>query len=56
VTGVLQWLHAQATALLAVVSAAIGNKPEPARQVFIYTIVLIALAWAAPKIAKLAKK
>ena len=55
-SGFLTWLHAQLTALVSTGAAVIGNQPAPARQVFVYTLVLIALVWAVPKIVKAVKK
>jgi hypothetical protein len=49
---ILTWLHAQANIAASVVGAIISNRPAPARQVVIYTIVLIALAFVVPKIVK----
>ena len=54
--GALLRLHAQASALVSNVEAVIVNKPEPARQVVIYMLMLIALAFIIPKIIKLVSK
>jgi hypothetical protein len=54
--GILPWLHAQANALFATISDVASNRPEPARQVVIYTVVLAALLYAIPKIIKLVSK
>jgi hypothetical protein len=56
VNEILDQLLAQANAALSVVSAVASNKPAPARQVVIYTLVLIALAFVVPKIVKLVSK
>ena len=50
--GTPSWLHTAGS----VINAIITDRPAPARQVFIYTLVLIALAYLAPKIAKLVSK
>jgi hypothetical protein len=46
----------QAAALWNVLSAIAANKPEPARNVVVYTVVLVVLAIAVPKIIKLIGK
>jgi hypothetical protein len=56
VNGILAWLDAQAHVALSVLSAIISNQPAPARQVVIYTLVLIAIAFVIPKIVKLVGK
>ena len=53
---VLAWLGAQAHIAGSVVAAVASNKPAPARQVVIYAIALIALAFVIPKIVKLVSK
>lgn len=53
---ILTWLEAQANVAWSVVAAVASNKPAPARQVVIYTLVLIALAFVVPKIVKLVSK
>jgi hypothetical protein len=55
-SSVLAWLQAQAHVLGSVLSAVAANRPEPARQVLIYTAVLVLIIWAAIKIAKSASK
>ena len=54
--GILAWLSAQVNVAFSVVGAVASNKPAPARQVVIYTLVLIALAFIVPKIVKLVSK
>jgi hypothetical protein len=49
---VFDFLRVQATALWGVLSAIATNRPEPARTVVIYTIVLAVLLAFAPKIIK----
>lgn len=51
-TGIRAWLNAQAH----IISAIITNRPAPARQVLVCTLVLIALAYLVPKIVKLVSK
>jgi hypothetical protein len=46
------WISTQATALWSVLSAIASNRPEPARTVAVYTIVLAVLLAFAPKIIK----
>lgn len=41
---------------VSVLSAIVANRPAPARQVVIYTVVLAVLAVAIPKIVKLVSK
>jgi cytochrome c biogenesis protein CcdA len=53
---VLTWMQAQAHVLGSVISAVAANKPEPARQVLIYTAVLALIIWAAVKITKSVSK
>ena len=55
----MSMLHSVVTVLRPLVSGLfgtvgniIGNRPEPARQVVVYSVVLILLAWAAFKIIK----
>jgi hypothetical protein len=52
----LSWLHAQANVLGSVLSAVAADKPEPARQVLIYTVALVLIIWAAVKLAKSVSK
>ena len=52
-TGVLAWLAAQAHVMASVLGAVMTDRPAPARQVVIYTVVLAALLYVIPKIAKL---
>ena len=52
----LEWLHAQASIAWSVIGAVISDRPAPARQVVIYVLVLIALAYIVPKIIKLVSK
>ena len=54
--GLLAWLGTQAHIAQSVVGAIISNRPAPARQVVIYTVVLIALAVIIPKVVKLVSK
>lgn len=54
--GFLEWLHTQGQTLGATASAVIGNRPQPARDTVIYTLVIIGLIWAVFKIIKLIKK
>ena len=49
-------LRVQAAALWDTLSAIVANKPAPARQVVIYTLALIALAFVVPKIIKAVSK
>jgi hypothetical protein len=50
-------LRTQAAALWNVVSAIIANKPEPARNVVVYTAALVVLAvFALPRIIKAVTK
>ena len=53
---VFDLVRTQAAALWNTGSAIIANRPEPARTVVIYTLVLIALAFVVPKIVKLVSK
>ena len=55
-TGIPAWLDAQAHVAWSVLAAVVSNQPAPARQVVIYTLVLIALAFLVPKIIKLVSK
>jgi len=55
-SAVLAWLQAQAAALFATIGNVASNRPEPARQVVIDLVILGALAYVIPKIAKLASK
>lgn len=48
----LGWLGNQAAQAWDVASAAIANRPEPAGRVAVYTLVMLALAFVAPKIIK----
>ena len=50
------WLAGQVHIAWTVVTAIVSNQPAPARQVVIYTLVLIALAVVIPKIVKLVSK
>ena len=52
---ILAWLHAQGSALLANFGNVAANRPEPARQVVISTLVTAAVAWAVLKIIKKVK-
>ena len=52
VNGALTWLHAQASALFSNIGAVVANRPEPARQVVISTLVTIFVIVAAIKIIK----
>ena len=52
VTALLAWLHAQASALFATFGNVAANRPEPARQVVVYTLVFAALLAVAPRILK----
>ena len=54
--GVLAWLHAQAAAMIATLGDVAANRLAPARQVWIYTLVLVGLGWAIPKVFKILKK
>ena len=54
--GILAWLDTQLHVAMSVLAAIVSNKPAPARQVVIYTLVLIALAFIVPKIVKLVSK
>ena len=49
-------LSTQAHVAWSVLAAIVSNQPAPARQVVIYTLVLIALAFIVPKIVKLVSK
>lgn len=51
----LAWLHAQAQAVFSTIAAVAANQPAPARQVLVYTLVPIVIAWAVLKIAKKVK-
>ena len=55
-TGTLAWLGTQAHIAGTVLAALITDKSAPARQVLIYTVVLIALAFTVPRIVKLVSK
>jgi hypothetical protein len=46
----------QGAALWNVLSAIASNKPEPARNVIVYTLALVALLFLVPKIVKLVSK
>lgn len=47
----------QAAALWNIMSAIVANKPEPARNVIVYTVVLVVLAvFALPRIIKAVAK
>ena len=52
----LAWLHAQAATMFATLSAVASNRPEPARQVIVYVLVLVVLAVGIPKLVKVFKK
>ena len=54
--GILAWLNVQAHSAMSVYLAVAANQPAPARQVLVYTGVLIALVFVVPKIIKLASK
>lgn len=54
--GILAWLNGQAHVAWSVLAAVISNQPAPARQVVIYTLVLIVLAFLVPKIVKAVSK
>jgi hypothetical protein len=56
VNGFLAWLDIQAHVAWSVLAAIVSDKPAPARQVVIYTLVLIALAFIVPKIVKAVAK
>ena len=56
VNGVFAWLQAQAHIAFSVVGAIISNRSAPARQVVIYTVVLVVLAIAIPRLVKLVSK
>ena len=55
VANVLAWLHVQVNALLANFGNVAANRPEPARQVVISTLVTVGVAWAVLKIIKKVK-
>lgn len=55
-TGTLAWLGTQAHIAGTVLAALITDKSAPARQVLIYTVVLVALAFITPKIIRLVSK
>jgi hypothetical protein len=48
----LAWLHTQANALLANFGNVAANRPEPARQVVISTLVTVGVVWAVVRIVK----
>ena len=52
----LAWLHAQAATMIATLGDVAANRLAPARQVWIYTLVLVGLGWAIPKLVKIFKK
>jgi hypothetical protein len=54
--GIPHWLGTQAHVAWSVLAAIVSNQPAPARQVVIYTLVLIALAFVVPKIIKAVTK
>ena len=54
--GIFAWLNLQAHIAMSVIGAVVSNKPAPARQTVVYTLVLITLAFLAPKIVKLVSK
>lgn len=55
-SGFTAWLNTQAHTLGSVLSAVAANGTAPARQVLIYTAVLVLIIWAAFKIAGKAGK
>jgi uncharacterized membrane protein len=52
----LAWAHAQTAALAANIAAVVTDKPEPAMQTLIRTVVTIAIAWLALKVIKKVSK
>lgn len=50
--GILPWLQAQLSAVVANLGDVVANHPEPARSTVIYTLVTLALAMAVLKIVK----
>ena len=52
----LAWLGVQAKIAGTVLAALIANRSAPARQVLIYAVVLVALAFITPKIIKVVSK
>ena len=52
VTATLTWLHAQASALFATFGNVAANRPEPARQVVVYTLVFAAILAVTPRVLK----
>ena len=54
--GILAWLNTQAHIAWTVIAAVVGNQPAPARQVLVYTAVLVVLVVSIPKIVKLVSK
>lgn len=50
--GILPWLQAQLSAVIANLGAVAANHSEPARSTVIYTLVTVALAMAVLKIVK----
>ena len=52
VTTALAWLHVKASALWNVLSAIASNRPLPARDVIVYTLVFAALLAVTPRVLK----
>ena len=52
VTAALAWLHVKASALWNVLSAIASNRPLPARDVIVYTLVFAALLAVTPRVLK----
>ena len=55
-SGFLAWLNMQAHTAMSVYLAVASNQPSPAREVLIFTGVLIAIVFVVPKIIKLVSK
>jgi hypothetical protein len=53
---ILAWLHTQAAAMVNILSAVAANRPEPARNVIIYMLALLAIGFIVPKIVQLVSK
>lgn len=51
-TGILTFLHTQANALFANLGDVAADRPEPARQVLVSTVITAAVIWLFFKIAK----
>jgi hypothetical protein len=52
VSGFVAWVHAQDVAMIGTIRDVATNQPAPARQVLVYTLVIILCVWAGLKIGK----